>query len=108
MHTTILRFHVRDKKEFERRAREDFLPAVKELPGFVGYYGIDGEGDTWGAILVFKTREDSEAARQRAMDYARERHLHELVEGGEPELIVTGETVIAEMVEQGHEERRAA
>ncbi len=106
MHTTILRFHVKDKKELERRAREDFLPRLRELPGFLGYYAIDGEGDLLGAILVFKTREEAGAARQWAMDYTRDERLHELLEA-EPELVVAGDTIIAEWREE-HEERRAA
>ncbi len=107
MHTTILRFHVKDKEEAARRVREGFLPKLRELPGFLGYYVIDGEGDTAVSIIVFKTREEAEAAREPITDYVREANLHELIEG-EPELIATGDTLIAEWREEEREERRAA
>jgi hypothetical protein len=106
MHTTIVRVHVKDKEEAARRVREGFLPKLRGLPGFLGYYVIDGEGDTAASIITFETREEAEAAREPVMDYAREARLDELTEG-EPELIATGDTVIAEWLEE-HEERRAA
>jgi hypothetical protein len=107
MHTIILRSHVRDKKEFGRLIREDYLLRLKELPGFRGYYGIDGDGDTWASIFVIETPEEAEVVGERVRGYVREQPLAELIVSG-PELIVTGETVIAEMVEREHEERRAA
>ncbi len=107
MHTTVLRTHVRDKKEFARRIREDYLLRMKEVPGFRGYYGIDGDGDTWVGIFVTGTREEAEALRERVLGFVRERDFAELIESG-PEFIVMGDTVIAEWREEEREEKRAA
>jgi heme-degrading monooxygenase HmoA len=105
MYTTIRRYHVTDKEELTRRTREDFLPKLKELPGFLGYYVVDGEGDTWVSLSVFETREGAEASNRLAADEVRELHLEHLFTG-EPD-IVMGDTVIAEWREE-REERRAA
>jgi len=107
MHTTVLRTHVRDKKEWARLIREDYLPRMRKVRGFRGYYGIDGDGDTWAGIFVTGTREEAEALREEVLGYVREPGFSELLEGG-PELIVTGDTVISEWHEEEHEERRAA
>ncbi len=104
MFTSIRRYHVKDKEELTRRAREDFLPKVKGLPGFGGYYVMHGDGDTWVSITVFETREGVEQSNRLAADTIREEHLEYLFEG-EPEIIV-GESVLQEMAY--HEERKAA
>jgi heme-degrading monooxygenase HmoA len=105
MYTTIRRHHVTDKDEVTRVTREDFLPKLRKLPGFLGYYMLHGEGDILVSVSVFETREGAEASNRLAADEIREQHLEHLFKG-EPD-IVMGDTAITEWREE-RGERRAA
>jgi heme-degrading monooxygenase HmoA len=105
MYTRIRHYRVKDPEEATRRVRESFLPRLREIPGFIGYYILHGEGDAYASISVFETREGVEESRRLSDEWNAE-HLEDLLESAGETMI--GETVIAEMREHEREERRAA
>jgi hypothetical protein len=53
--------------EVQRWGEEEFIPALRRLPGFRGYYGgVDREGGRIVAISRWETREQADALRERA------------------------------------------
>jgi heme-degrading monooxygenase HmoA len=105
MYTRIRHYRVKDPEEATRRAKESFVPRIKEIPGFIGYYLIRGDEGAYASISVFETREGVEESR-RLSDQWNAEHLEELLESAGETMI--GETVVTEMPEREHEERRAA
>ncbi len=105
MYTRIRHYRVKDPEEATRRVKESFLPVIRQVPGFLGYYVVRGEEGAYASVSVFETREGAEEA-QRLSDQWNAEHVEDLLESTGETLI--GETVIAEMAEREHEERRAA
>ncbi len=80
MHASIRRYIVHKGNETEAiaRAKNDVLPALKTLPGFVAYYFIDsGEGDMI-AVSVFESKEAATRANEYAAGYVSE-HLSDVL-----------------------------
>jgi hypothetical protein len=77
--------------ELSRRVKDEFVPIVQEVPGFVAYYVIDGGDGTASSVTICESKEAVDASTARAADWVRER-LSELIESG-PE-IVAGEVTV--------------
>ncbi len=105
MYTRIRHYRVKDPEEVTRRVKESFLPLIRQIPGFLGYYIVQGEEGAYASVSVFETREGVEEV-QRLSDKWNAEHVEELLEATGETLI--GETVVAEMKEHEREERRAA
>ena len=74
MYATTRRYTVqerRDKDAFIRDVRENFLPLVSEIPGFVAYYAIDA-GDKLESVSVFETKEGAAESTRRAADFVKQ------------------------------------
>ena len=105
MFTSVRRHWVQHPDEVTRRVQEEFVPRIKEIPGFTGYYIVRGEDGELVSISVFETWEGAEASNRLSREWDAE-HLQGLLEG-EPE-IITGEVVIQEMHYPEQEARKAA
>lgn len=93
MYTAIRTYTTSDAQEVTRRVKQEFLPVVKDLPGFIGYYLVDaGEGKI-ATITVCDERDDVEESTQRAAEWVRDR-LSSLITSG-PDVIM-GDTVVSE------------
>jgi hypothetical protein len=76
-----------------RRVKAEFVPTIKDLPGFIGYYVVDaGEGKI-ATITVCDEREDVEDSTKRAAEWVRDR-LSSLITSG-PDVFM-GDTVVSE------------
>lgn len=73
--------------EIARITSRDFVPMLRELEGFIGYYWVYTDADALAAINIFETREQALASNVLARDYVVE-NFAELVSG--PPLIVDG------------------
>jgi hypothetical protein len=74
MYATTRRYTVKDrgdKDAFTRDVRENFLPLITDIPGFVAYYAIDG-GDTLESVSVFETKEGATESTRRAADFVKQ------------------------------------
>jgi hypothetical protein len=79
MYASIRKYRTSDAAELGRRA-QGFVPIVRELPGFSGWYLIDG-GD--GTLVTITLAEDAAAVEQsvqKAADWVGE-NAADLVEG---------------------------
>ena len=88
MFATIRSYRVTDVEELSELVREEFLPIVETVPGFVAYYVLDTGAGTVSSITVCEDREGLHESASRAASWVEERAL-ELIESG-PE-VITGE-----------------
>jgi hypothetical protein len=73
MYASVRRYDgVSDAREVTRRVNEGFIQIVSEIPGFVGYYGIDAGGGVVVSVSVFQDRASAEESNARAANYVRE------------------------------------
>jgi hypothetical protein len=91
MYATVRRYEgVTDPAEAGRRVSEGFVPLLRELPGFVAYYWVDGGEGVMASTSVFEDRDGAEASTERAADWVRE-NIAELLPN--PPQVTTGEVV---------------
>jgi hypothetical protein len=93
MYTAIRTYTTSDAPEVRRITQEEFVPLVKDLPGFIGYYVVDAGDGRIASITVCDEREDVEESTKRATEWVRDR-LSSLITSG-PEVIM-GDTVVSE------------
>jgi heme-degrading monooxygenase HmoA len=79
--------------EIARRAKEGFVPIIREVPGFVAYYSITVGNDGIISISIFADQAGAEESTRRAAGWVQQ-NLASLVQGA-PE-VVTGDVVVAE------------
>ncbi len=77
-----------------RKVREDFLPIVRTVPGFVAYYLVDATHSTF-SITICQDEAGVEEAIARASEWTKN-NLGGLVES--PPEIIQGEVVVENLV----------
>ncbi len=94
MFTIIRKFRLThgSAEEIPRRVRESFVPLLQELPGFRGYYLLEGGPDVLISIRVFDSADEALASNEIAATWMRENVL-EFVKGM-PE-VVAGNVLVA-------------
>ena len=87
MFTSIRKYKVKrgSAEELARRVRESFVPLLRRMPDFRGYYLLDGGPDVLIAVGVSESRDEALASNAKAADWIRRERprLHE----GLPEVI---------------------
>ena len=74
MYATIRRYEVAEDgqmDEITRDIRENFLPMISELPGFVSYDVLDA-GGRLATVSVFETKEGADESTRRAAEYVKQ------------------------------------
>jgi hypothetical protein len=74
MYTTIRTYNV-DRKVIDetiRSVRDEFIPMVSAIPGFLEYELVDA-GDRLASISTFESKEGAEESTRRAAQFIRER-----------------------------------
>jgi len=96
MFSSIRRYSVRrgSVEELSRRVQEGFVPLVRQMKGFRGYYLINGGPDVLITISVFDSADEAFASNEKAADWVRNNVLE--VTRGLPEVMV-GDVLIAEV-----------
>ena len=77
------------RDELTRRVQEEFVPILRQLPGFKGYHLMDCGGGEVASISMFESREAALASNDRAREWA-ERSIKHLVPN--PPEVIAGET----------------
>jgi hypothetical protein len=73
MYATIRRYEgVRDPAEAGRRIREDFVPLISEIDGFIAYYWINGGNGVMVSTSVYADQAGADASNERAARWIRE------------------------------------
>ena len=94
MFTIIRKFRLThgSAEEISRRVRASFVPLLQALPGFRGYYLLEGGPDVLISIRVFDSADEALASNEIAATWMRENVL-EFVKGM-PE-VVAGNVLVA-------------
>jgi hypothetical protein len=71
--------------EIGRHVRQGFVPLIKGVPGFMGYYWIDSGSGTGISVSVFADKSGAEESVHAAAEYVK-KYLTPLL--GQPEVIV--------------------
>jgi hypothetical protein len=87
----IRTYRVTDPEELSRRVTDEFVPMVRDVPGFIAYYIVDGGGGKLSSITICEDPEGVEESTARAAEWVGER-IASLIESG-PE-ILTGEIIV--------------
>ena len=80
--------------EWAQRVRDGFVPLMREMAGFRGYYLLDGGPDVLIAISMFDSADEAVMSNEKAADWVRN-NVMELARGM-PEVMV-GDAVVAEV-----------
>ena len=96
MFIAVRKYRVRrgSTAEWARRVRDDFVPLIRELAGFRGYYLLAGGPDEIIAISMFDSADEALVSNEKAADWVRN-HVMEFMRGM-PEVMV-GDVLIAEV-----------
>ena len=70
---TVRRYDgVTDSKEAARRIREEFIPLISKIPGFISYYWVDEGDGVMVSVSVYATREAEEESNRAAANYVKQ------------------------------------
>ena len=88
---TVRRYDgVTNSKEAARRVREEFIPLISKLPGFISYYWVDEGDNVMVSVSVYETREAEEESNRIAADFVKQ-HIAPLLP--KPPQITAGQVV---------------
>jgi hypothetical protein len=91
MYATVRRYEgVTDPSEVARLVNEIFLPIIREIPGFVDYYVVDGGDGVMISTSIFEDPSGEEESTFRAGEFVAQ-HLAPLAPN--PPQITAGEIV---------------
>ncbi len=95
MFVAIRKYHVRrgSAAEWAQRVETGFVPLMRELEGFQGYYLLNGGQDVLITISMFDSADAALASNAKAADWVRHNVLE--LARGMPEVMV-GDVLIAE------------
>jgi hypothetical protein len=77
-----------------RRVQQGFVPLLRGLPGYRGYYLLEGGPDVIIAISIFETADEALMSNEKAADWVR-KNVTTLARGM-PEVMV-GDVLISEV-----------
>jgi hypothetical protein len=81
-------------EEVARRVHDSFVPLLRSLPGFRGYYLLNGGTDVLISIRVFDSADEALASNEVAANWMRDNVLE--FTKGMPE-VLAGDVLVAEV-----------
>ena len=95
MFTSIRKYSVKrgSAEELARRVREGFVPLIRQMDGFRGYYLLDGGPDVLITISMFESVDAAVASNEVSANWVRNNVLE--FTKGMPEVMI-GNALIAE------------
>ena len=72
MHATIRQYEgVADPAELNKQVTETFLPIMKAIPGFIGYYFVDvgDQGGRMVSVSLYENEEGTAESNRRAAEW---------------------------------------
>jgi hypothetical protein len=94
MHATVRRYEGVDASrtdELSRKVNESLLPRLSELPGFSGYYLIEGGNGIMSSISLFETSAQAEDSTRVASEWIQEEKLETALPN--PPKMTSGEVI---------------
>ena len=96
MYASIRRYEGSGKvDEIARLVKEDLLPIIRKVPGFVAYYGIDARYGVAVTISIFEDRGAAVEAHKLAEKWVEENLASNFIKSPE---VMSGEVVVFEGV----------
>ena len=77
--------------ELTRKVNETLVPKLNELPGFVGYYLVDGGNGVFSSLNLFETTEQGKESTKLVATWIRDEKLDTMIPN-EPQ-ITSGQVV---------------
>jgi hypothetical protein len=65
MHAVVVRVTINDPEAATQGLKEDVVPTVSQVPGFVAGYWTRGEGNDGLSMILFESEEAANAAAER-------------------------------------------
>ena len=89
MYLTIRRYLSNSPAEITRLVTEGgFISRIKQIPGFVAYYGVETKESLWASVSVFESKEGAEQSDELARAFWQENSLEEVLSA--PEITAGG------------------
>jgi hypothetical protein len=95
MHATIRRYEGIDQTriaELVKKAEDNLLPRLSELPGFDGYYLIEAGNGVISSVGLFDTAEHAEESTRVASNWVRVENFEKALPN--PPKITSGQVVV--------------
>jgi len=95
MHATIRRYEAIDQartSELVRKAEDSLVPRLSELPGFNGYYLIEGDNGVLSSVGFFDTADHAQESVRVAADWVREAKLETAL--ANPPTVTSGKVIV--------------
>jgi hypothetical protein len=95
MNATIRRYEAIDQTrttELVKKAQDNLLPRLSELPGFNGYYLIEAGNGVLSSVGFFDTAEHAEESTRVTSNWVREENLEKALPN--PPKITSGQVVV--------------
>jgi hypothetical protein len=107
MFVAVRKYRVRrgSTEKWAQRVREGFVPLIRELAGFRGYYLLQGGPDELIAISMFDSANEALVSNEKAAGWVRNNVME--FARGMPEIMV-GDVLVAEVKERTAEEDHVA
>jgi hypothetical protein len=80
MYASIRRYQSSDVAEAGRRAGEEFVPIIRDMPGISAWYLVDGGDGTLVTVTLCDDAVAADASVQRAGEWVRE-NIADLIQG---------------------------
>ena len=96
MHATIRRYEGVDAtriNEVVGKVNETLVPKLRELPGFAGYYLIEGSTGVLSSLGLFETSEQAEESGKLASKWINDKHFSTVIPNAPK---ITSGTVVAD------------
>jgi hypothetical protein len=78
--------------EIRRSVKDEFVPMIREMPGYHGYWLIEADG-TIATFGLFETQDDAEESTRMAREFITDRNLQDALPN--PPQITAGEVTVA-------------
>jgi len=94
MHASVRKYKGSEVERITGEAEKEFVPIVKQVDGFGGYYMVDAGDGTLITITVAESEAAVEESVQKAADWIKGREdISPLIEG--PPEVTNGEVVVS-------------
>jgi hypothetical protein len=90
MYASIRIYRTDSLDEVADIVNEGFVPRIKQVPGFLGYYCIAAGSGTWATVSIFETNPQTEESNRLAAEFVQHSEMISLVRRVE---MITGEVV---------------
>jgi hypothetical protein len=78
--------------EIRRTIKDDFLPTIREMPGYHGYWIVEAD-EVLATFGLFETRDDAEESTQMATEFIRDHNLQDALPN--PPQVTAGDVTVA-------------